>query len=185
LKRKAKNSQPTHVVNLIKELHTMAITIYKEVNRSIGAPVLSGTISGGTVLAWDPANTGKVLPFGTGTPTPQLPYGLATESNVIPPLQPASGLVAGQGFDYTNFNRDGLMGAFINGGEFQLYDDGLGAGKPFEAGTYAIGHLVYADYSATGAANITVTAGSNPAIGVVTFFDQAVNPNVLRITLDI
>ena len=107
------------------------------------------------------------------------------ESNVIPPLQPASGLVAGQGYDYTNFNRDGLLGAFINGGEFQLYDDGLGAGKPFEAGTYAIGGLVYADYSATGAANITSTAGSNVAIGTVTYFDQAVSPNVLQIKLSI
>ena len=163
----------------------MAITIWKEVNRSPGAPVLSGTISGGTVLAWDPANTGKVLPFGTGTPTPNLPYGLACESNVIPPLQPASGLVAGQGYDYTNFNRDGLMGAFINGGEFQLYDDGLGAGAPFEATTYLINQPVYADYSATGAANITSTGGGNPAIGVVTYFDQSVHPTQLRIKLSI
>jgi len=163
----------------------MAIRIIREVNRSAGAPVLSGTISGGTVLAWDPANTGKVLPFGTGTPSPDQPYGLAAESNVIPPLQPASGLVAGQGFDYTNFNRDGLMGAFINGGEFELYDDGLGAGAPYEAGTYAIDHLVYADYTATGAANITATAGSNVAIGVVTSFDTATNPTVLRIKLTI
>jgi hypothetical protein len=163
----------------------MAITIWKEVNRSPGAPVLSGTISGGTVLAWDPANSGKVLPFGTGTPSPQQPYGLACETNVIPPLQPSNGLVAGQGYDYTNFNRDGLMGAFINGGEFQLYDNGEGAGAPFEAGTYAIGGLVYADYSATGAANITPTAGSNVAIGTVTYFDQAVNPTQLRIKLSI
>ena len=162
----------------------MAITIWKEVNRSPGAPVLSGTISGGTVLAWDPANTGKVLPFGSATSTSQ-PYGLACESNVIPPLQPASGLVAGQGYDYTNFNRDGLMGAFINGGEFQLYDDGLGAGAPFEAATYAIGGLVYADVTATGAANITSTAGSNVAIGSVTYFDQAVHPTQLRIKLSI
>ena len=163
----------------------MAITIWKEVNRSPGAPVLSGTISGGTVLAWDPAGTGKVLPFGTGTPTPQQPYGLACESNVIPPLQPANGLVAGQGYDYTNFNRDGLMGAFINGGEFQLYDDGEGAGAPFEAGTYTVGQLVYADVTATGAANITATAGSNVAIGSVTYVDQSVNPTQLRIKLSI
>jgi len=162
----------------------MAITIWKEVNRSPGAPVLSGTISGGTVLAWDPANTGKVLPFGSATSTSQ-PYGLACESNVIPPLQPASGLVAGQGYDYTNFNRDGLMGAFINGGEFQLYDDGLGAGAPFEAGTYAIGGKVYADVTATGAANITSTVGSNVVIGSVTYFDQATNPTQLRIKLSI
>jgi hypothetical protein len=162
----------------------MAITIWKEVNRSPGAPVLSGTISGGTVLAWDPANSGKVLPFGSATSSSQ-PYGLACESNVIPPLQPASGLVAGQGYDYTNFNRDGLMGAFINGGEFQLYDDGLGAGAPFEAGTYTVGHLVYADITATGAANITATAGSNVAIGSVTYVDQSVNPTQLRIKLSI
>jgi hypothetical protein len=161
----------------------MAIRIIKEVNRSAGAPVLSGTISGGTVLAWDPANTQKVLPFGTGTPTPDQPYGLAAESNVIPPLQPASGLVAGQGFDYTNFNRDGLMGAFINGGEFELYDDGLGAGAPYVTGTYAIDHLVYASYAATGAANITWDSAEGPAIGVVTFYDTAVNPTVLRIKL--
>ena len=162
----------------------MAIRIVKEVNRSIGAPVLSGTISGGTVLAWDPANTQKVLPFGSATSTSQ-PYGLACESNVIPPLQPANGLVAGQGFDYTNFNRDGLMAAFINGGEFQLYDDGLGAGKPYENGTYTVGALVYADVTATGAANITATAGSNVAIGSVTFVDQSVNPNTLQIKLSI
>lgn len=77
------------------------------------------------------------------------------------------------------------MGAFINGGEFQLYDDGLGAGAPYEAGTYLIGHLVYADYSATGAANITATAGSNVAIGTVTYFDQSVNPTQLRIKTSI
>jgi hypothetical protein len=158
----------------------MAIRIIKEVNRSAGAPILSGTFSGGTVLVWDTANSGKVLPFGSTNHS--APYGLAMESNVIPPLQPASGLVAGQGYDYTNFNRDGLMGAFINGGEFQLYDDGLGAGAPYEAGTYAIGAAVYADASATGAANITPTSGgSNVLVGYVTFFDQAVNPNTLQI----
>jgi hypothetical protein len=157
----------------------MAIRIIKEVNRAPGAPVLSGTISGGTLLMWDPSNTQKVLP-ATGASVQ--PYGWACESNVIPPLQPASGLVAGQGYDYTNFNRDGLVGAFINGGEFELYDDGLGAGAPYVAATYAINALVYLLQSATGAANVTSasTSGNTP-VGVVTYFDTATNPKVLRV----
>ena len=125
------------------------------------------------------------MPFGTATATSQ-PYGLAAESNVIPPLQPSSGLVAGQGYNYTNFNRDGLLGSFINGGEFELYDDGLGAGAPYAAGTYTVGQLVYASVSATTAANIVATnAGSDVAIGSVTAVDTAVNPKLLRIKLSI
>lgn len=135
---------------------------------------------------FDPANSGSVLPYDGATYANTFPTGLAIESNIFFPLQPANGEVAGQGFDYTNFNRGGLESMFINGGQFVLYNDGRGS--PYVAGTYAIGKPVYAD--AGGSANVglltyTSNTNANPRVGLVVSYDQATNPTQLEIKLEI
>ncbi len=154
----------------------MAIRQIKEVNRSVGYPIASGNIVGGNLLQLNAA--GQVLPWVAANTTGQ-PFGLAIESNIFFPLQPANGEVAGQGFDYTNFNRGGLESVYNNGGDFMLYDDGRG--YPFARGgtTYAINQPVYA--SSTVAGQITSDATSTVLVGYVVSFDVATDPTQLEI----
>jgi hypothetical protein len=103
----------------------MAIRILKEVSRDGGRlPATGASVIAGMVLE---LATGAVQPYvGAGLVEP---WGLASDSNVTQPLQGAGGLTVGVGYDYTNFNRGGLIGAFQNGGVFELYNDGTG--NPF------------------------------------------------------
>ena len=159
----------------------MALRIIKEVNRSVGYPVLSGNIVAGNLLMLDTANSGSVLPW-LHTNTSGQPFGLAAESNIFFPLQPANGEVAGQGFDYTNFNRGGLMSAFNNGGDFDLYNDGRG--YPYDAtATYAINAPVYASHATDGLITSDVT--STVIVGYVVSYDVASMPTHLEIKLAI
>lgn len=137
----------------------MAIRILKEVNREGGrAPATGADIIAGQPL--ELADASHVQPYSGASNS--LPLGLASDSNLHQPLQADNGLTVGVGFDYTNFNRGGLIGAFINGGEFEMFDDGTGA--PFETGdTYTLNHPVYANSSGL----ITSTAASNPRVGMV------------------
>lgn len=155
----------------------MAIRILKEVDRSEGRDVLSGSILGGNVLMLDAAGSGKVALYD-GSVAGSHPYGLAIESNVKFPLAPTSGDPAGQGYDYTDFNRGGKIACFINGGEFELFNDGRGS--VIAAGTYAINAPVYADATGKIAA---ADAGSGVVIGTVVDRDVALNPTRLRIKL--
>jgi hypothetical protein len=152
----------------------MAIRIVKEVNRSVSYPIASGNIVGGNLLQLNAS--AQLLPW-VHTQTAGQPFGLAIESNIFFPLQPANGEVAGQGFDYTNFNRGGLESVFNNGGDFVLYDDGRGL--PYDLGTYAVNQPVYA--SATVDGNITSAATSGVLVGYVVSFDVATNPTQLEI----
>src|SRR5271157_2614101 len=55
--------------------------------------------------------------------------GLTLDSNIIFPFQSSQpNNTMGQGFDYTNYNRQGLIGVFNNHGEVELYDDNRLAG---------------------------------------------------------
>jgi len=110
----------------------MAIRVLKEnvASRTIGyqpkagTKIYSGTL---TVLEKD-ATTGVILirPWATGDRTNNLrPNGLALDSNVVFPLGPGSTgqpFTAGEGYDYTNYNRGGLIAA-IRQAVVYVYDD--------------------------------------------------------------
>ena len=153
----------------------MAIRQVKEVNRSVSYPIASGSIVGGNLLALNAL--GQLLLWPAANTTGQ-PFGLAIESNVFFPLQPSNGEVAGQGFDYTNFNRGGLESVYNNGGDFVLFNDGRG--YPYDAtATYAVNQPVYA--SATVDGLITSDPTSTIVVGYVVSFDVAVAPTTLEI----
>lgn len=157
----------------------MAIKQIKEVNRSVSYPIASGAIVGGMLLQLNAL--GQLLPW-VHTQTAGQPFGLAIESNIFFPLQPANGEVAGQGFDYTNFNRGGLESVYNNGGDFVLFDDGRGF--PYDAtATYAINAPVYASHTTDGL--ITSDPSSTVLIGYVVSFDVATSPTQLEIKLEI
>lgn len=157
----------------------MAIRVIREVNRSEGKSPKTGV----DIIA------GMPLLFEAGTVKPyddsgfhNTPYGLAAETTVQFPIAPTSGLTAGEGFDYTNFARGGLVSAFINGGEFDLFDDGRGA--PYQTGdTYTINHSVYVGDDGL----ITSTNGGNSdphthnRVGVVVDFEGSSPVTRLRI----
>jgi hypothetical protein len=105
------------------------------------------------------------------------PFGLAIESNVFFPLQPANGEVAGQGFDYTNFNRGGLMSVFNNGGDFVLYNDGRGYPYKRSSTTYAVNQPVYASAATDG----LIAEAGTIVVGYVVSFDVATDPTQLEI----
>jgi hypothetical protein len=152
----------------------MAIRQIKEVNRSGGAKINSGNIVGGMLLQINA--DGTVQPW-VKTDTTGKPYGLAIESNVFFPLQPANGEVAGQGFDYTNFNRGGLESVYLNGGDFVLFDDGRGS--PYAAATYAVNQPVYTSAVTDGLITSATTTGV--IVGYVVGYDTATNPTQLEI----
>lgn len=151
----------------------MAIRQIKEVNRSVAYPIASGNIVGGMCLQLD---TTPALSPWTHTVATGKPFGLAIESNVFFPLQPANGEVAGQGFDYTDFNRGGLESCYVDGGDFVIYDDGRGL--PVDAGSYVVNQPVYASAAVDGylAAAGTVIVGY-----VVQALPTATNPTSLEI----
>lgn len=154
----------------------MAIRIVKEVNRSVSYPIASGSIVGGNLLG---LNASGQLLLWDHTATTGQPFGLAIESNVFFPLQPANGEVAGQGFDYTNFNRGGLESVFNNGGDFVLYDDGRGYPYLRSTTTYAVNAPVYASAITDGL--ITSATTSGVIVGYVVSYDVATDPTQLEI----
>ena len=154
----------------------MAIRQVKEVNRSVAYPILSGAIIGGNLLQLDPAGSNSLMLWAAANTTGQ-PFGWAIESNVFFPLQPANGEVAGQGFDYTNFNRGGLESVYNNGGDFVLFNDGRG--YPYDLVTYAINQPVYAYAIVSG--NITSAATSGVLVGYVVSYDVASSPTQLEV----
>jgi len=147
----------------------MALRQIHTVNRSEGAlPKTGSVIIAGEVIMWFDAS--HVEPYADATGA-AVPYGVAAESTSILPLASPSGLTAGQGYDYTNFARGGLVGAYINGSELELYDDGHGL--PFDnTVTYALNAPVYTNASG----KITSSAATTTApvqVGSVTAFDVA------------
>jgi len=131
----------------------MAIRVLKEVSREGGRlPATGASVIAGIPLELASATT--VRPYQGGANT--LPLGLASDSNILQPLQGPNGLTVGVGYDYTNFNRGGLIGAFLNGGVYELWNDGTG--YPFDQVSYALNEAVYAN-SSTGKVNSA--AGAN------------------------
>lgn len=98
------------------------IKVLKEVNRLPGLLPKDGEqILGGSVVTLD----GDRLKKYDGT-AGTFPLGLASDSNIQFPIQAPNGITVGVGYDYTGFARGGLIGVFINGGLFELFDDGRG-----------------------------------------------------------
>lgn len=162
----------------------MAIRILKEVNRDDGRlPQSNGTnsaILGGMVL--ELANNGTNVQLSTSTGA-TIPWGLAADSNVQQPLQGAGGLTVGVGYDYTNFDRGGLVSVFMNGGAFELYND-LGelaplspsGGNPFvlaPTAPYVSNAPLYAQVT-TGLIT-SDAAGNSPRVGSVINVQNAGN----------
>ena len=148
----------------------MAYRVIRENNRSEGFAVLAGEhiIAGAPVMI----GSGFTVKKADGA---AMPYGLACESTDPLPMAPASGPTAGQGYDYTNWNRGGKVAAFVTGSELELFDDGHG--KPFnDAATYAINGAVYAN-----ASGLVDSAISGPVIGHVVDFDASAGTTRLRV----
>lgn len=143
----------------------MAIRVIRETNRTSGlAPVTGVAVIAGQPLLLATAAT--VRPYNDAT-FAAVPLGLACESTAQLPLAPASGLTAGEGYDYTNFARGGLVSCFVDGGEFELYDDGRGA--PYEtADTYVLNGKLYAKENGKVTSDGT---GGRPVIGSVVDFE--------------
>lgn len=158
----------------------MAYRIIRENNRAAGRNPVSGV----TIIAGQPlilAANDEVRPYNDATHA-AVPYGIAADRTTQPPLAPATGDPAGSGFDYTNFNRGGLVSAFVNGSELELFaeDDG----KPFDdTVTYALNDAVYA--SDAGLVSNDNDGGAANKIGSVVSFDVATGTNRLRVKFDL
>ena len=156
----------------------MAIKIIKEVSRDEGRlPATGASILGGSPLELNASN--EVLLYTGGS---NYPWGLAADSNVTQPLQGAGGLTVGAGFDYTNFNRGGLISVFMNGGVFELYNDGTG--NPFATApvaAYAVNEAVYA----TGAGIVSTDATEAPEgfLGTVVAISNAGSATAMRLQI--
>lgn len=126
-----------------------------------------------TITLYD-ANTNQVL-------------GLALDSNVQFPMQNTDpDTQAGEGFDYTNYNRGGLI-AVINNAEVELFDDeraAAGASHPVVYGdTFALNGIVYAD-ATTGKITTEADGGANLRVGRVTGITGTDVSTVLRIIIE-
>lgn len=141
----------------------MAVRVIREVNRTSGLTPTVAIIAGQPLTL---ASSSTVKPYDDAT-WADLPFGIAAESTQQPPIAPLSGLTAGEGFNYTDFARGGLVSAFTNGSELELYDDGRGA--PYETGdTYVLNRPVYAKENGK---VTSVGTGPRQKIGVVTDFE--------------
>ena len=150
----------------------MAINILREVSRDGGRlPQTNGT--SGAILSGmclELANNGLNVQLSTSTGATQ-PWGLAAESNVQQPLQGPGGLTVGVGYDYTNFDRGGLISVYQNGGSFELFNDqgemaplSPSGGNPFVyTDSFVSNGLVYAQVN-TGLVT-SVAGGNSAAIG--------------------
>jgi hypothetical protein len=158
----------------------MAVRVLRENNRSEGRlPKTGVVIIQGEPLIFDTATTWRLYD-AAALAAGAVVYGIAAESTGQLPIAPANGLTAGQGYDYTNFARGGLVGAFITGSELELFDDGHGL--PYLTGgseSYALNAPVYADVT-TGKVT-SLPTGNSDAIGTVVDFDSATVPTRLRV----
>jgi hypothetical protein len=144
----------------------MAVRVIRENNRTEGLKPATGVTA---IIAGQPlvlATATTVKPYDDGSWL-DLPFGIAAESTAQPPIAPMSGQTAGEGFDYTNFARGGLVSAFTTGSILELFDDGRGA--PYEAAdTYVLNRPVYAKENGK---VTSVGTGPRQKIGVVLDFE--------------
>lgn len=147
----------------------MAVKIIREVNRAKGLQKVSAAAD---IIAGQPlilAANSEVKAYDDATHA-AVPYGIAADRTTQPPLAPATGDPAGSGYNYTNFNRGGLVSVFLNGSELELFaeDDG----KPFDdTVTYALNDKLYA--SDAGLVTNDDDGGDANVIGSVVDFDAA------------
>jgi hypothetical protein len=117
----------------------MAVRVIRENNRTEGLTPTVAVIAGQPLVK---ASATTVKPYDDATFADHV-WAIAAESTQQPPIAPLSGQTAGEGFNYTDFARGGLVSGFTNGSELELYDDGRGA--PYEAAdTYVLNRAVYA-----------------------------------------
>ena len=144
----------------------MALRVIRENNRTEGLAVAVGVTA---IIAGQPltlATATTVKPYDDAT-FADVPLGIAGESTAQPPIAPISGQTAGQGYDYTNFARGGLVSAFTTGSILELFDDGRGA--PYEpADTYVLNRSVYAKENGL---VTSVATGGRRMIGSVVDFE--------------
>lgn len=146
----------------------MAIKIEKEnlASRTPGNPIESGSylIYKGTVIVMEKnITTGaiEVRPYtDTDVTNLLIPSGLAIDQNVQNPLQAQNGLTVGDGYDYTDFNRGGLVAA-IDDATVWVKGDTLV--KPDD--TWTISTKVYWDGAA--ALFTDTTSGKTVAVGAL------------------
>lgn len=155
----------------------MAIRILKEVSRDGGRlPAAGASVIAG--MALELGASASVQPY-SGAAAAE-PWGLASDSNVTQPLQGAGGLTVGVGFDYTNFNRGGLIGAFQNGGVFEMYNDGTGNAMDIAA-TFVPNAAVYAN--AAGLAAATTLQAGRDKLGTCVSVSNAGSATNMRLVL--
>jgi len=141
----------------------MAVRVIRETNRVSGLTPTVAVIAGQPLVL---ASASTVKPYDDAT-FADVPFAIAAESTAQPPIAPLSGLTAGEGYNYTDFARGGLVGGFSQGSELELYDDGRGA--PYEpADTYVLNRPVYAKENGK---VTSAVGGGRQLIGVVTDFE--------------
>lgn len=141
----------------------MAVRVIRETNRTGGLTPTVAVIAGQPLVL---ASASTVKPYDDVT-WADVPFAIAAESTEQPPIAPLSGLTAGEGYNYTDFARGGLVSGFSQGSELELYDDGRGA--PYEvADTYVLNRPVYAKENGL---VTSVVTGPRQQIGIVTDFE--------------
>lgn len=135
----------------------MAIRVLKEVNRLPGYAYASTL----TIIAGQPVlfqSTDVIRAYNSSTLI-SAPIGFAAESTSPVSSAPVTidGMV-GAGFDYPNYARGGMVGVFINGGVFEMYDDGRGS--PLKADTFALNEPVYVTYNGLISNTTTASIGA-------------------------
>lgn len=171
----------------------MAIRILKETgaSRSAGYKVTANVsiLPGNAVVLGADEETIKLPASGTSEEI----LGLALDSNVMFPFQSATpDQTMGNGYDYLNYNRQGLVSVFNNGGEVELFDDKRladGLSHPvIYGGTFTLNIPVYANCTSgtsTQLGFITEVATTNKRIGRVTGVFGTGADLVLRIIVEI
>jgi len=149
----------------------MGLDILKETgaSRTPGSNVLAGEeIMPGFVMLMEDAETIKVYDDKA-----EIPSGLAMQSNVhYPAFDPAApdGTPVGDGYEFLNYNRGGLIGLFRAGGTVLLYDDKRksgGASHPVDySQAYAVNGICYADET-TGKITSDSATGTRKEVGIV------------------
>jgi len=157
----------------------MAVRVIRENNRTEGkkkAAAAPDIIAGMPLVL---ASASEVKAYDDAT-FADVPHGIAAQSTELLPFAPANGNVVGEGLNYTDFARGGLVSAFVNGAELELYDDGRGA--PYETGdTYVLNRPVYAKENGLITSDAT---GGRQKIGIVIDFEGSPVTR-LRVKFDI
>lgn len=141
----------------------MAIRILREGagSRTPGYAVAAGqSIVGGMTVILSDAST-----ITAYTTSAAQPLGLAIDTNVLLAAQNASpDQTAGQGYDYLNYDRGGLISVLNKGAEVEIYDDGRSV-SPFDTGnhTFVLNTPIY-----TVAGYLSSVVGTGVRIGRVT-----------------